>query len=120
MALRAAEHALAKKAEQVRVLDLRKLSPIADFFVVCSGGSDAQVRAIAEAVRAGLIDDDKALKPWHEEGGDTLRWVLLDYVNVVVHVFQRETREYYALERFWGDADSREILDEAAPAGDRG
>lgn len=98
------------------LLDLRKLSPIADFFVVCSGVADVHVKAISDAVLDGLSAEPERSKAWHIEGYDTLRWVLLDYVNVVVHVFQRETRDYYSLEKFWGDAPREEIHDEGPGA----
>jgi ribosome-associated protein len=115
-----AEFALAKKGEDLVILDLRSLSPIADFFVLATGLSDAHVRAVADGIRDGLMERTPAVKPWHLEGYDTLRWVLLDYVHVVVHVFQRTAREYYGLERFWGDAPREEVADEAPgrPGGD--
>jgi ribosome-associated protein len=108
-----AQFALAGKGEDVVILDLRSLSPIADFFVIATGLSDTHVRAVADGIRDGLLERTPAVKPWHLEGYDTLRWVLLDYVHVVVHVFQRRTREYYGLERFWGDAPREEVADEA-------
>ncbi len=108
----AALHALGRKAEDVVVLDLRKLSPIADFFVVCSGIGEVHVKAISEGVREGLLAEPERFKAWHIEGDDTLRWVLMDYVNVVVHVFQEQTRDYYSLEKFWGDAPREEMRDE--------
>ncbi|MBM4116811.1 ribosome silencing factor [bacterium] len=117
LAREAAQHALAKKAEDLVVLDLRTLSPIADFFVIATGLSDVHVRAIADSVQEGLLAGSRRAKPWHLEGNDTLRWVLLDYVTVVVHVFQRGTREYYGLERFWGDAPREEIADAPGGAG---
>jgi len=114
LARRAAELSLEKKAEDVLVLDLRGLSSVADYFVICSGSSDVHVKAIADHVQDELlkIDVKPKLKPWHVEGEGTQRWVLLDFVHVVVHVFRRETREYYALERLWGDAPMEEVRDE--------
>lgn len=88
-----------KKAEDILILDIRELSGIADFFIICSGTSDRHVKAIADAVL------DELAKPWHKEGYENLQWILLDYVDVVVHVFQNETREFYSLERLWGDAE---------------
>jgi len=108
-----AQHALAKKGEDLVILDLRSLSPIADFFVIATGLSDAHVRSVADGIRDGLLAGKPPVKPWHLEGYDTLRWVLLDYVHVVVHVFQRSPRDYYGLERFWGDAPREEVADEA-------
>ena len=114
LARKAAELTLEKKAEDVIILDLRGLSSVADYFVIASGSSDVHVKAVADHVQDELvkIDVKPKVKPWHVEGADTQRWVLLDFVNVVVHVFRSETREYYALERLWGDAPMEEILDE--------
>ncbi len=114
LARKAAELSLEKKAEDVMILDLRGLSSVADYFVICSGSSDVHVKAIADHVQDQLvkIDVKPKVKPWHVEGADTQRWVLLDFVNVVVHVFRAETREYYSLERLWGDAPMEEIHDE--------
>jgi ribosome-associated protein len=109
--------ALEKKAEHVVLLDLRAFPLNTDFFVVASGRSDLQVRAIAD-----WITDELArrygIRPWHVEGRAHGRWVLLDYVEWVAHVFHRDTREYYLLERLWGDAPAEELTDEDAPAGD--
>jgi ribosome-associated protein len=103
-ALLACEYALSKKAEDVLMMDLRKLTDIADYFVICSGTSEIQVKAIADAVAKGL--EGHAVSPQHIEGYTSLRWVLLDYVSIVVHVFHVTAREYYDLESFWGDAPS--------------
>jgi len=117
LARKSAELSLEKKAEDVMILDLRKLSSVTDFFVICSGGSDVHVKAIADHVQDELLklDVQPKVKPWHVEGADTQRWVLLDFVGVVVHVFRAETREYYSLERLWGDAPVIEIRDQGAP-----
>ncbi|MCB1163970.1 MAG: ribosome silencing factor [Candidatus Krumholzibacteriia bacterium] len=119
LAREAAQFALEKKAEDLLVLDLRGLSPIADFFVLATGLSEAHVKSITDGVRDGLLESERKAKPWHMEGYDTLRWVLLDYVHVVVHVFRSETRDYYGLERFWGDAPREEIADPPAPPAGR-
>jgi ribosome-associated protein len=103
-ALLACEYALSKKAEGVLLMDLRELTDIADYFVICSGTSEIQVKAIADAVVKGL--ERYEVSPQHVEGYTSLRWVLLDYVSIVVHVFHAATREYYDLEGFWGDAPS--------------
>lgn len=99
--------AVGKKAERLVGLDLTELEGVADYFLVCSGASEPQVKAIAEAVeeRARLL----GVKPWHVEGREGRRWVLLDFVDVVVHVFHEKTREYYLLERLWGDARSVDL-----------
>ena len=94
--------ALEKKAEEVVVLDLRDVSSATDFFVIASGRSDVQVKAIAEHV----LDSAKAagVRPEHVEGKDDGRWVLLDYIDYVVHIFHAPVREFYRLEDLWGDA----------------
>jgi ribosome-associated protein len=102
-----------KKAFDILVLDLRKVkNAIADFFVICSGGSDKQLDAIAESVDAEVY---KALNenPWHVEGKNNKEWVLLDYFDVVAHIFRKDKREFFALEKLWGDAEVTEIEDVA-------
>jgi ribosome-associated protein len=103
----AAEAAASKKATDLVGLDLSGLDGVADFFLICSASSEPQVRAIAEAVEDKL----RAIgaRPWHVEGREGRRWVLLDYVDLVVHVFHEKTREYYLLERLWGDARSVDL-----------
>ena len=110
IARRAAEECLVKKAQDVLILDLRSLTAACDFFVIASGTSDTQVRAIAENVIGRLDDEDRVL-PWHTEGMGLGRWVLLDYVDFVVHVFHQETREYYQLERLWRDAPQTRVTE---------
>jgi len=98
-----------KKAADIVILDLRKLNnAIADFFVICSGNSDKQLDAIADSIDQEVF---KALKenPWHVEGKNNKEWMLLDYINVVAHVFKKDRRDFYALERLWGDAAITEI-----------
>ena len=89
---------LTKKANDVVVMDLRKLSPVADFFVICSADSDVQVKAIADAVEDGM--EERGVAPWHREAG-SMNWFVLDYVDVVLHVFHKDTRKYYSLEKLW-------------------
>lgn len=101
---------LSKKGFKIRILDLRKLSAFADFFVICSASSDTQVKAIADAVDKELRE--RGIKTYHREGYEALNWVLLDYFDVVVHIFKTEAREYYNLEKLWGDAKVIEIDDE--------
>ena len=108
-AARAAEFALTKKAENVLSMDLRGLTSTCDFFVIATGTSDVQVKAIADAIDDGTRE--LKAKVWRKEGYDNLQWVLLDYVDVVVHVFQPKTREYYDIERLWGDAPLERIED---------
>lgn len=97
----AAEAAQSKKADDIIGLDLTKLQGVSDYFLICSGQSEPQVKAITEAIEEQLRL--KGAKPWHVEGLSR-RWMLLDYVDLVVHVFHEQTREYYLLERLWGDA----------------
>jgi ribosome-associated protein len=98
----AAEAAASKKAIDIVGLDLSKLEGVADYFLICSGSSEPQVKAISEAVEDKLRE--AGARAWHIEGREFRRWVLLDFVDVVVHVFHEKTREYYLLERLWGDA----------------
>ena len=98
---------LTKNAENVLSLDLRKLSGSTDYFIICSAETGLQVMAIANAVRKGTPS-----KPWHVEGLENQNWVLLDYVDVVLHVFKTDVREFYSLEKLWADAPTIEITDE--------
>lgn len=102
LAKKVIKFALEKKAEDTVLLDLRRISPIADFFVVCSGTSDVQVKAIADSVIEGC--QKAGIEIYNVEGYESLNWVLIDLIDVVLHVFQPATRNYYQLERLWGDA----------------
>ena len=93
-----------KKAEHIRILDMREVrGASSDFFVISHAESDKQVEAIANSAEEETV---KVLneKPWHREGFENLEWVLLDYIDVVAHVFQRDKRDFYAIEELWGDA----------------
>lgn len=94
--------ALDLKAADLKVLHLEPVTDFTDFFLICSGGSQRQVDAIAEAVRRRLRD--YGLRPLHAEGQSQGQWVLLDYGDFVVHIFDEERRSFYALDRLWGDA----------------
>ncbi len=108
----AARAALAKKARDLVALDLRDLGAVCDYFLVCSAANETQVKAVAENVEEKLREE--GVRPWHVEGLEGRHWVLLDYVEVVVHVFHEKTREYYLLDRLWGDARSVDLgLDRA-------
>jgi ribosome-associated protein len=98
-----------KKGYNVLTIDLRKLVTFTDYFVVCSADSDTQVKAIADQVDKALSDE--GIKCWHREGLKALNWVLLDYVDVVVHIFRKDAREFYNLEKLWGDAPSQKMKD---------
>ena len=101
--LAAAEASAAKKAERIVILDISELLAITDFFLICSGNTERQVATIAEEIERRL-QQDKGRKPVRREGHREARWVVLDYVDFVVHVFHREDRDYYELERLWRDA----------------
>lgn len=91
-----------KKAEDIRILKIDEVSPIADYFVICSGNSTVQVKAITDEVEEKMAEEGYELN--HKEGYSSARWVLLDYGNIIVHIFHREDREFYGLERLWADA----------------
>ena len=110
-ALKAAQYALEKKALEVHLLDLTQITSMTDYFVVATGDSDRQVKAIAENVIAEMRDTE-GVSPWRSEGWDSLNWVLIDFVDFVVHVFQSEARRYYNIERLWADAPTIEVKDE--------
>ena len=95
-----------RKAQDIVILDVRDVNDATDFFVIATGTSDAHVRGIAEAVMEDLRADEQ--RPHHVEGLSVGRWVLLDYVDFVVHVFHPETRAFYQLERLWSDAPELE------------
>lgn len=98
-----------KKAEDIVVMDLRGVkNSIADFFVICSGNSDTQIDAISESIEKEVHKKDKE-NPWHREGKENKEWVLLDYVNVVAHIFKKDKRIFYGLEDLWGDAVITEV-----------
>jgi ribosome-associated protein len=111
----AIEAVLGKKAHDVTVMDMRGVSGVADFFVLCTGDSDLQIKAITDAVEQ-RIREHCGERPWHIEGYDHLQWVLVDYVDVVVHVFNMEKRAFYGLERLWGDAPIEQVPDDAHAA----
>ena len=92
------------KGEEINVLDLRKIeNSVCKYFIVCSGNSNTQVRAISGSVQK-MVSKAIQEKPWHVEGLDTSEWILMDFVDVVLHVFQKQTREHYDIESLWGDA----------------
>jgi len=99
-----------KKGFDINILDLRKLSGIADCFVVCSADADRQVKAIADEVEDQL--GIKGIRCFHKEGFETLNWVILDYFDVIVHVFKADARSYYNIEKLWGDAPVIKIKNE--------
>ncbi|MGV6831207.1 MAG: ribosome silencing factor [bacterium] len=97
------------KGQQINILDLRKIdNTVCDYFIICEGTSNTQVNAIVNSIQKKVSKEIKD-KPWHVEGTANAEWVLLDYINVVVHVFQKHIREYYDIESLWGDAVATEI-----------
>lgn len=97
------------KGENISILDLREIeNTVCDYFIVCDGNSNTQVSAISGSIQKKVSKTLKD-KPWHVEGENNAEWVLLDYVNIVVHVFQKQVREFYNLEGLWGDAKITDI-----------
>jgi ribosome-associated protein len=111
LTLHVVEAMRAKKAQDIVVIDLRGVSDVADYFVLCTGESDLQIKAIVDGVQE---DVKKATGEgsWRSEGFEERQWVVIDYVDVVVHVFDPERRDYYNLERLWADAPIEHIVDE--------
>lgn len=92
------------KGKDIKILDLRDIeNTVCDYFIICNGTSNTQVNAIVNSIQKTVSRETKD-KPWHVEGTENAEWVLMDYVNVVVHVFQKHVREYYDIEGLWGDA----------------
>ena len=97
-----AQFMLEKKALDIQIIDVRGLTTLTDFFIICTSESEPQTRAICNHIEDELLAEK--IKPWHKEGYENLDWVLLDYVNIVAQIFSRESREYYDFERLWADA----------------
>lgn len=101
-----------KKGSDIVIVDLKDIgNAIADFFIICTGASETQVDAIAESVEKEAHEGADE-KPWHREGFQNKEWILLDYVNVVVHIFKSDVRSFYGLEELWGDAAISKIEDQ--------
>jgi ribosome-associated protein len=109
LADRISQLVLEKKGGDVAILNLIGLSSAADYFIICSVDSDVQARAVMEHIKSELIY--QTIKPWHTEGIKTSSWILMDFIDVVVHIFRPETREFYSLERLWGDAEIIHVKD---------
>ena len=101
-----------KKAEDLVMMDLREVSDFSDYFLICTANSGPHSRALADAVQEGM----KAAghPPWHIEGYQTQNWILYDFVDLVVHIFQAEARSFYGLERLWGDAPTRTFEEQSS------
>ena len=92
------------KGADIDILDLREIeNTVCDYFIICNGNSNTQVAAIANSIQK-VVSKELKEKPWHVEGMENAEWVLMDYVNIVIHVFQKHIREYYNIESLWGDA----------------
>ena len=99
-----------KKALDIIIIDVRKITTLTDFFVICTSESQPQTRAITDHINQKMKED--GIKSWHTEGYENLDWVLIDFVNIVIHIFSKETREYYEFERLWADGMITTIQDE--------
>lgn len=92
------------KGADIDILDLREIdNTVCDYFIICNGNSNTQVNAITNSIQK-VVSKELKDKPWHVEGSENGEWVLMDYVNIVVHIFQKHIREYYNIESLWGDA----------------
>jgi ribosome-associated protein len=92
------------KGENIQLFDLREIeNTVTDYFIICTGNSNTQVNALSQSIQK-LVSKELKDKPWHIEGEANAEWILMDYVNVVVHIFQKKAREFYDIEGLWGDA----------------
>ena len=107
LAAEIAQFALDKKADNVLSIDVKKLTSITDQFVICSADTNIQVKAIADGIRKNTVH-----KPTRIEGYEQLNWVLLDYIDIIVHIFKTTERNYYNLEKLWADAPKTEYNDD--------
>jgi len=104
-----AESIFEKKGKDVAIITMKKVTSMSDYFVVCSADSEIQVKAIADNIEDNLTSI--GVKVWHREGYKALQWILLDYVDVVVHIFKSDAREFYSIEKLWGDAPIKKLKD---------
>ncbi len=107
---KAAEYIFSKKGFDVKLIDLREQTTITDYFLICSADSDTKMIAIRNEIEK-KFKEEEGISPWHIEGANSVTWILMDYVDFVIHIFSKETREYYSLEKYWGDAPIEEIFD---------
>jgi len=115
LAYQIARYMLEKKANNVVIQDLRNVTTMTDFFVICDVDVDVHGKAILEHIKDQLIN--YSIKPWHTEGKTAGSWILVDFVDVVVHIFKKQTREFYGLEKLWGDAERIEIKEDNDTSG---
>ncbi len=108
-AQRISELMLDKKAVDIIMIDVRKITTLTDFFVICTSESEPQTRAITDHINQKMKEE--GVKSWHIEGYEHLDWVLIDFVHIVVHIFSKETREYYEFERLWADGKITPVKD---------
>ncbi len=104
------EQLRSRKAEDIVVIDLRQTADFVDYFIICTGTSDVHVRALADAVIEGLKAEGH--QPYHVEGYDMRKWVLIDFVDIIVHIFQEDSRQFYGLERLWRIAPIARVEDD--------
>ncbi|MBN1542767.1 ribosome silencing factor [candidate division KSB1 bacterium] len=109
LADRIAQHLIEKKGSDILIMDLRGITSVTDYFVVCTAESEVQAKAMTEHVAEQL--NKNGVRSWHVEGNQASRWILLDFIDVVVHIFQPEIRAFYNLERLWGDAKFIQVKD---------
>ena len=102
------QHVMEKKGEDISVIDLRGITSVSDFFILVTGSTGVHLKAIADEVREKM-KNEHGINPWHVEGYSAQKWILIDYVDVVVHIFDKVTREYYSLENLWKDAEVSRI-----------
>jgi ribosome-associated protein len=114
IALAIAEYASDRKAVDIVQLDLRGLTSLTDYFVICTGRSDRQARAIYEGIQQAMKDEHE-MRPTRVDGATEANWILMDYADVIVHIFTPELREFYRLEQLWGEAPSTKLEFEAEP-----
>ena len=100
---------LDKKGSNIKILDVRELTSLTEFFIICTSDSAPKTRAITNHIKEKLKEHN--IKPWHLEGLEKMEWVLLDYVNIVINIFNPEMRDYYNIERLWSDAKKIEITE---------
>ena len=101
---------LEKKAQDILIMDVRSITTLTDYFIICTSESDPQTRAITNHINDKM--KETGIKSWHTEGYQNLEWVLIDFVNIVVHIFSKEARKYYEFERLWADGNIIHVKDE--------
>ncbi len=106
--------ALEKKGRQIAILNVKGISSVTDFFVIISADSQTQLRALADHIDRKVRKDEK-VHLYHKEGTNSPNWILLDYIDVVVHIFRKETREHFGIERLWADAEMKLVLEDEKP-----